>query len=124
MGKYKKFIITYLVLVALLTAVSFTAFGLVWPAICPPMLFLIPVLFISVLALMLALCNLMEKKGKPVQMALMIYRPVKMLLLLAFVLVYILAEKEYAIPFIATFASFYLVLSICETVMLVKTVRK
>ncbi|MCQ2066453.1 MAG: hypothetical protein MJY65_02190 [Bacteroidaceae bacterium] len=66
----------------------------------------------------------MEKKGKPVQMALTVYRPVKMLLLLAFVLVYILVEKEYAIPFIATFATFYLVLSVCETVMLVKTVRK
>lgn len=124
MDKFKKFVIIYLALVMLLTAVTCAAFRLVWTAVCPPMLFLIPVSFVLVLVLMLILWRLMEKKGKPAQMALMIYRPLKMLVLLAFVLVYILAEREYAVPFIVAFALFYLVLLVCETVMLVKIGRK
>ena len=124
MGKFKGFIISYLMLTLVLTAVTVAAFRLVWPAQYPPMLFLIPVTFVLMLALMLALWNLMEKQGKPAQLALMIYRPVKMLLLLALVLVYILTERQYAIPFVAAFAVYYLVLSVCETLMMVKVGKK
>lgn len=124
MNKFKKFIISYLALVALLAVVSGAAFRLFWPDLYPPMLFMIPIIFVIMLALLLLVWHLIERKDKPAQLALTVYRPLKMFVLMIFVVLAVIADKQFALPFIAAFALFYIVLSVCEMSMLVKIGRK
>lgn len=123
MRGFKWFIINYLALTSLLTVISVVTFRLLLPAKYPPLLFLVPVFFVLMLGLMVYINRRIEKKGKPVHLFIMIYRPVRLLLLMLFVLAYIFLVRTYIIPFISVFVIFYMALLVYETVYLMKSTK-
>lgn len=123
MRGFKWFIINYLALTSLLTVISVVSFRLFLPAQYPPLLFLVPVFFVLMLGVMVYINKRIEKKGKPAYFFIMIYRPVRLLLLMLFVLAYIFLVRTYIIPFLSVFAIFYVALLVYETIYLMKSAK-
>ena len=123
-GNTKTFIISDIVVVSLLTVIAEILFRHYWPEMYPPLLFLIPLFFWVMLAVMLILRKKLADKGKPFQFFAMVYRPVKFLLMIVFLLAVILAAREYAIPFVITFLVYYLVLLVHEMIFMVRFAKE
>ena len=120
MRTFKGFVMNYLALTALLTVIAVVVLRLSVPSQYPSLLYLIPLFFILMLGIMLLIRRIMTNKGKSEQMFLLSYRTVRFILLLGFVTVYVVAVREYLLPFVIVFAVFYLVLLIYETLFFVR----
>lgn len=120
-GEIKKLIYSYLIAVALLTAASGAVFACFEGTNMPVAFVSIPVFFILTLLAMLLIRRNNTKKSKPQHMFLLLYRAVRMFLLIAFVVAScILLQKENLIRFMIVFCVFYIVLGVVETVFLLK----
>lgn len=124
MNAYKKFIISYLVITVLLAVISVVVLRFFMPSQYTPFVFIIPVIFVFLLGVMTYLKKTVEKNGRKLHHFILLYRPVRMFLIMAFLMVYILVVREYILPFTVTFLVFYLVLLFYETVFLSKYVKE
>lgn len=115
MKAYNKFAISYLAIICVVAAFVCFAVRLITGEPCPVQLYSVPLFFAFMLAVLSLMRYLMMRRNKPAQTFMMAYRPVKMLLLLAFLLTYMLAVREGVILFVVVFAVFYLVLLLFET---------
>ena len=120
MKQYKRFVINYLNIDCQL-AVIMVIVGYLFPRIqLQVQLFSVPLFFAVLLAVMSLIRSIVIKKGKSLQLFLMIYRPVKIMLTLAFLLLYMFLFREALIQFVVVFAVFYLALLVYETRYFVK----
>ncbi len=115
MKSYNKFAISYLVIICVVTVLMCLVVRLITKVQCPAQLYSVPLFFAFMLAVLSLMRYLMMRRNKPAQTFIMAYRPVKMLLQLAFLLTYMLVVRESLFLFVVVFAVFYLVLLFYET---------
>lgn len=120
----KKLIITYLIVLSLLTIGSVLALRFVWPEQYPSLLFIIPLFFGIMLGVMAWLKRANEKKGRDRSIFFLTYRVVKILLAIVLLLVYFTAVGTQLLAFAVVFMIYYLCLSIVETVLFMKGEKK
>lgn len=117
----KRLIYSYLIAMSLLTAASGAVFAYFEGTNMPVAFVSIPLFFILTLLAMLLIRRNNTKKGKPQHMFLLLYRAVRMFMLIAFVVVScMLLQKENLLRFMIVFCVFYIVLGVVETVFLLK----
>ena len=120
----RKLIITYLIVLSVLTVIAVLALRLLWPEYYPSGLFIIPLYFALMLVLMAVIHRVNAKKGRDRSYFLMAYRMVKILLALILILVYFKVARNEMTAFAVIFMSYYLCLSAVETALLIKEEKK
>lgn len=124
MEKFRGYIFTDLVLIAVLTVISAVVFRAFMPDMYPRLLWLIPVYFVFQIGVMLAVFRMTEKAGKSINTFIMVYRPVRSLLLILLLVIYLICVRETIIQFTAVLVVFYFVLLIYETLFFSKLVKQ
>lgn len=124
MEKFKGFITGNVVLIALLTVVATVVFRLFMPEAYPKLLWIIPLYFVFQIGVMLAAYRLTEKKGKTLSTFIMVYRPLRSLLLISLLVIYMIGVKDTVIQFTAVLLVFYFVLLIYETLFFSKLLKQ
>lgn len=120
----KRLIITYLIVLSVLTVSSALGLRYMWPEHYPNMLFLIPLFFAVMLGVMALLKRINDKKGRDRSIFFLSYRIVKILLAIVLLLVYFTAVRVELMSFAVVFVVFYLCLSMLETVLFMKGEKK
>jgi len=109
----------------LLVFLGFVAFRYVFPGQYPPVL---PVMLATVVLITVAgqvvLSGLMDQKFSKFNAAFMIYKAVKILILMTFMVIYATLHREFAIPFLASTFVIYLVFMFFESRSLNRQSRK
>lgn len=118
----RRFVITYLLLVALLTAVAGLVLKHFAPAGVPAALYLMPLFFCLTLGLMFLLKRVCQKKNRDRSFFFMEYRMIKMFLAVIFML--FLTDRENVLPSAVTFTVFYIVIMMYETIHFIKGEKK
>ena len=120
----KKLIIWYLSVLSVLSVASSLALRMVWPDHFPGMMFTIPLFYAVMLGVMLILKRSIEKKGKDRSIFFLSYRVVKIMIALAFLLIFFSMVRTELLAFTVVFMIFYLCLSAVETVFFMKGEKK
>lgn len=120
----KKLILTYLVVLSVLTVVAVLALRMAWPDQYPSMLFIIPLFYAVMLGVMVLLKRSNERKGKDRSIFFLTYRVVKILLAIVLLVVYFTAVGTQLLSFAVVFMIYYLCLSAVETVLFMKGEKK
>lgn len=120
----KRLIITYLIVLSVLTVGAALLMRYVWPEHYPAMLFIIPLFFAVMLGVMVLLKRINDRKGRDRSIFFMSYRIVKILLAIVLLLIYFTAVRVELLSFAVVFVVFYLCLSMLETVLFMKGERK
>ena len=120
----KKLILTYLIVLSVLTIGVVMTLRMVWPEHYPSLLFIIPVFYAVMLGVMIFIRRYFASKGRDASYFFMAYRMVKILLALILILVYFRVVKTELMPFSIIFMSYYLCLTAVETIFLVKEEKK
>lgn len=116
----KKLIRIYIIVLSVVTILSAKIVSVVTPEHYPSLLFTIPIFYAAMLGVMVLIRRAVEKKGKDRSMFFLIYRVVKILLALIYLLIYFVAVRTETLVFSVVFMSFYLCLSAVETVLFIK----
>ena len=116
----KKLILTYLIVLSVLTVAAVLAFRMAWPDQYPSLLFIIPLFYAVMLGVMVWLKRSNERKGKDRSLFFLTYRVVKILLAIVLLLVYFTAVGTQLLPFAVVFMIYYLCLSAVETALFIK----
>ncbi|MBO4500258.1 MAG: hypothetical protein J5732_08415 [Bacteroidaceae bacterium] len=116
MEGFKRYVFNYLSIVALLTILSVVVFGMAIPELYPRLLFIIPLFFVFLICVILLSKHILNRKGKSDSVFYVVFRGIKLVLLLFFVLVCILCIRENLLSFLAVFGVFYLTLLVYECV--------
>ena len=120
----KKLILTYLVVLSVLTVAAVLSLRMAWPDQYPSLLFIIPLFYAVMLGVMVWLKRSNERKGKDRSIFFLTYRVVKILLALVLLLAYFTAVRTQLLPFAVVFMIYYLCLSAVETVLFMKGEKK
>lgn len=120
----KKLILTYLIVLSVLTIGVVMTLRMVWPEHYPSQLFIIPVFYALMLGAMILIRKYFASKGRDASYFFMAYRMVKILLALILILVYFRVVKTELMSFSIIFMSYYLCLTAVETIFLVKEEKK
>ena len=120
----KKLILTYLVVLSVLTVVAVLALRMAWPDQYPSLLFIIPLFYAVLLGVMVLLKRSNERKGKDRSIFFLTYRVVKILLAIVLLVVYFTAVGTQLLSFAVVFMIYYLCLSAVETVLFMKGEKK
>ena len=120
----KKLIIWYLAVLSVLSVASSLALRMVWPDHFPGMLYTIPLFYAVMLGVMLILKRSIDKKGKDRSIFFLSYRVVKIMVALAFLLIYFSMLRTELLTFTVVFMIFYVCLSVVETVLFMKGEKK
>jgi|GEM_PF-3457414 len=120
----RKLILTYLIVLSVLTIAAVLALRMAWPDQYPSLLFIIPLFFLVMLGVMIWLKRSNERKGKDRSLFFLTYRVVKILLAIVLLVVYFTAVGTQLLPFALVFMIYYLCLSAVETVLFIKGEKK
>ena len=120
----KKLIIWYLAVLSVLSVASSLALRMVWPDHFPGMLYTIPLFYAVMLGVMLILKRSIDKKCKDRSIFFLSYRVVKIMVALAFLLIYFSMLRTELLTFTVVFMIFYACLSAVETVLFMKGEKK
>ena len=120
----RKLILTYLIVLSVLTIAAVLALRMAWPEQYPSLLFIIPLFFLVMLGVMIWLKRSNERKGKDRSLFFLTYRVVKILLAIVLLVVYFTAVGTQLLPFALVFMIYYLCLSAVETVLFIKGEKK
>ena len=120
----KKLILTYLIVLSVLTVAIVLSLRMAWPEQYPSLLFIIPLFYAVMLGVMVWLKRSNERKGKDRSIFFLTYRVVKILLAIVLLLVYFTAVGTQLLPFAVVFMIYYLCLSAVETVLFMKGEKK
>ena len=120
----KKLILTYLIVLSVLTVVAVLSFRMAWPDQYPSLLFIIPLFYAVMLGVMVWLKRSNERKGKDRSIFFLTYRVVKILLAIVLLLAYFTAVGTQLLSFAVVFMIYYLCLSAVETVLFMKGEKK
>lgn len=120
----KKLILTYLVVLSVLTVVSVLSLRMAWPDQYPSLLFIIPLFYAVMLGVMVLLKRSNERKGKDRSIFFLTYRVVKILLAIVLLVVYFTSVGTQLLSFAVVFMIYYLCLSAVETVLFMKGEKK
>ena len=120
----KKLILTYLIVLSVLTVAIVLSLRMAWPEQYPSLLFIIPLFYAVMLGVMVWLKRSNERKGKDRSLFFLTYRVVKILLAIVLLLVYFTAVGTQLLPFAVVFMIYYLCLSAVETVLFMKGEKK
>ena len=120
----KKLILTYLIVLSVLTIGVVMTLRMVWPEHYPSLLFIIPVFYAVMLGAMILIRRYFASKGRDASYFFMAYRMVKILLALILILVYFRVVKTELMSFSIIFMSYYLCLTAVETILLIKEEKK
>lgn len=120
----KKLILTYLIVLSVLTVGAVMTLRMVCPEHYPSLLFIIPVFYAVMLGVMIFIRRYFASKGRDASYFFMAYRMVKILLALILILVYFRVVKTELMSFSIIFMSYYLCLTAVETIFLVKEEKK
>ena len=116
----RKLILTYLIVLSVLSVAAVLTLRMVWPEYYPSLLFTIPLFFSVMLGVMIWLKRSNENKGKDRSLFFLAYRVVKILLSIVLLVVYFTAVGTQLLPFAVVFMIYYLCLSAVETVLFIK----
>ena len=116
----RKLILTYLIVLSVLSVAAVLTLRMVWPEYYPSLLFTIPLFFSVMLGVMIWLKRSNENKGKDRSLFFLAYRMVKILLSIVLLVVYFTAVGTQLLPFAVVFMIYYLCLSAVETVLFIK----
>ncbi len=116
----RKLILTYLIVLSVLSVAAVLTLGMVWPEHYPSLLFTIPLFFSVMLGVMIWLKRSNENKGKDRSLFFLAYRVVKILLSIVLLVVYFTAVGTQLLPFAVVFMIYYLCLSAVETALFIK----
>lgn len=109
----------------LLIGLGFIAFGYFFPGNYPPILpVLLAVMVLVTAAGQVVLTRLLDQKFSKFNSAFLVYKGVKILILIAFMFIYSAFHKEHALPFLASTFVIYLVYMIFESRSLNRQSRK
>ena len=120
----KKLILTYLIVLSVLTVAIVLSLRMAWPDQYPSLLFIIPLFFAVMLGVMVWLKRSNERKGKDRSIFFLTYRVVKILLAIVLLVVYFTAVGTQLLSFAVVFMIYYLCLSAVETVLFMKGEKK
>ena len=120
----RKLVRTYIIVLSVLTILSAKIVSVVTPEHYPSLLFTIPVFYAAMLGVMALIKRSVEKKGKDRSIFFLAYRVVKILLALVYLLIYFVMVGTDTLVFAVVFMSFYMCLSIVETVLFMKGEKK
>ena len=120
----KKLILTYLIVLSVLTVAIVLSLRMAWPDQYPSLLFIIPLFFALMLGVMVWLKRSNDRKGKDRSIFFLTYRVVKILLALVLLLAYFTAVRTQLLPFAVVFMIYYMCLSAVETVLFMKGEKK
>lgn len=120
----KKLILTYLIVLSVLTVAIVLTLRMAWPEHYPSLLFIIPLFYAVMLGVMVWLKHSNDRKGKDRSIFFLTYRVVKILLAIVLLLVYFTAVGTQLLPFAVVFMIYYLCLSAVETVLFMKGEKK
>lgn len=116
----RKLILTYLIVLSVLSVAAVLTLRMVWPEHYPSLLFTIPLFFSVMLGVMIWLKHSNENKGKDRSLFFLAYRVVKILLSIVLLVVYFTAVGTQLLPFAVVFMIYYLCLSAVETALFIK----
>lgn len=116
----KKLILTYLIVLSVLTVAAVLSFRMAWPDQYPSLLFIIPLFYAVMLGVMVWLKRSNERKGKDRSIFFLTYRVVKILLSIVLLVVYFTVVGTQLLPFAVVFMIYYLCLSAVETALFIK----
>ncbi len=120
----KKLILTYLIVLSVLTVASVLTLRMVWPEHYPSLLFTIPLFFSVMLGVMIWLKRSNERKGKDRSIFFLTYRVVKILLAIVLLVIYFTSVGTQLLPFAVVFMIYYMCLSAVETALFMKGEKK
>ena len=120
----KKLILTYLIVLSVLTVAAVLSFRMAWPEQYPSLLFIIPLFYAVMLGVMILLKRSNERKGKDRSIFFLTYRVVKILLAIVLLVVYFTSVGTQLLSFAVVFMIYYLCLSAVETVLFMKGEKK
>ena len=120
----KKLILTYLIVLSVLTVAAVLSLRMTWPEQYPSLLFIIPLFYAVMLGVMVLLKRSNERKGKDRSIFFLTYRVVKILLAIVLLVVYFTAVGTQLLSFAVVFMIYYLCLSAVETVLFMKGEKK
>lgn len=120
----KKLILTYLIVLSVLTVAAVLSLRMAWPEQYPSLLFIIPLFYAVMLGVMVLLKRSNERKGKDRSIFFLTYRVVKILLAIVLLLAYFTAVGTQLLSFAVVFMIYYLCLSAVETVLFMKGEKK
>ncbi len=116
----RKLILTYLIVLSVLSVAAVLTLRMVWPEYYPSLLFTIPLFFSVMLGVMIWLKRSNENKGKDRSLFFLAYRMVKILLSIVLLVVYFTAVGTQLLPYAVVFMIYYLCLSAVETALFIK----
>ena len=120
----KKLILTYLIVLSVLTVAIVLTLRMAWPEQYPSLLFIIPLFYAVMLGVMVLLKRSNERKGKDRSLFFLTYRVVKILLAIVLLVVYFTSVGTQLLSFAVVFMIYYLCLSAVETVLFMKGEKK
>ena len=120
----KKLILTYLIVLSVLTVAAVLSLRMAWPEQYPSLLFIIPLFYAVMLGVMILLKRSNERKGKDRSIFFLTYRVVKILLAIVLLVVYFTSVGTQLLSFAVVFMIYYLCLSAVETVLFMKGEKK
>jgi len=120
----RKLVRTYIIVLSVLTILSAKIVSVITPEHYPSLLFTIPVFYAAMLGVMALIKRSVEKKGKDRSIFFLAYRVVKILLALVYLLIYFVTVGTDTLVFAVVFMSFYVCLSVVETVLFMKGEKK
>ena len=120
----RKLILTYLIVLSVLSVAVVLTLRMVWPEHYPSLLFTIPLFFSVMLGVMIWLKRSNENKGKDRSLFFLAYRVVKILLSIVLLVVYFTAVGTQLLPFAVVFMIYFICLSAVETILFIKGEKK
>ena len=120
----KKLILTYLIVLSVLTVAAVLSLRMAWLEQYPSLLFIIPLFYAVMLGVMVLLKRSNERKGKDRSIFFLTYRVVKILLAIVLLVVYFTSVGTQLLSFAVVFMIYYLCLSAVETVLFMKGEKK
>ena len=120
----KKLILTYLIVLSVLTVAAVLSLRMAWPEQYRSLLFIIPLFYAVMLGVMVLLKRSNERKGKDRSIFFLTYRVVKILLAIVLLVVYFTSVGTQLLSFAVVFMIYYLCLSAVETVLFMKGEKK
>lgn len=116
----KRLIISYLIVLSVLTIGSVLTLRMMWPDQYPSMLFLIPLFYAVMLGVMICIKRANDRKGRDRSLFFLTYRVVKILLGIAMLVTYFTVVGTQLLTFAVVFMIFYMCLSALETALFMK----
>ena len=120
----KRIVVLYIVALLVLALASEAVIRIALPQQYPSLMFIIPLFFLFMLAVMVCLKRANEKRGKDRSIFFLSYRIVKILLSIVLLFIYFTTHGTRLVTFSVVFVIYYLCLSAIETALFMKGEKK